>query len=56
VRVDHEARPYVIDLNPNPGLGPDAGFIASAAAAGIGFESLIVRLVESAAKQRRAAA
>ncbi len=56
VRVDHEARIYVIDVNANPGLGPDAGFVAAAAQAGIDFDSLVVTLVESARHRARAAA
>jgi len=56
VRLDRDARPQVIDVNPNPGLGPDAGFVATAAEAGISFESLVARLVESAGKACRAAA
>lgn len=56
VRVGSDSRIYVIDVNANPGLGPDAGFVAAAAHAGIDFDSLIVRLVDGARGDARAAA
>ena len=48
VRVDDHGRLYVIDVNANPGLGPDAGFVAAAGAAGMDFDALVRRLVELA--------
>ena len=48
VRVDAASRLHVIDVNANPGLGPDAGFVAAAEAAGMDFGALVRRLVELA--------
>jgi D-alanine-D-alanine ligase len=39
---------YVIDVNPNCDLHPEAGFARAAAEAGIGYRALAVRLVEIA--------
>lgn len=56
-RVDAAGRPFVLEANPNPGLGADAGFVAQAARAGIGFDRLIERIVMAAvASVRRQAA
>lgn len=56
MRVAASGVPYVIDVNANPGLGPDAGFVAAAAEAGIGFDALVKLLVEAAHSSCRVAA
>lgn len=48
LRLAPDGTAYVIDINPNCDLHPDAGFAKAAAAAGIGFRALAVRLVEIA--------
>lgn len=47
-RVDHDSNPWVIEINANPCISPDAGFTAAAARAGIGYAGMIERIVESA--------
>jgi D-alanine-D-alanine ligase len=48
LRVTPEGVPYVIDINPNCDLHPDAGFAKAARAAGMDYRSLAQRLVEVA--------
>jgi D-alanine-D-alanine ligase len=48
LRVDEDGTPYVIDINPNCDLHPEAGFARAAGAAGIGYEALIAKLLENA--------
>jgi D-alanine-D-alanine ligase len=48
LRVSPEGVPYVIDINPNCDLHPDAGFAKAARAAGIDYPALALRLVEIA--------
>lgn len=47
-RVDTNDQPFVIDINANPGLGTDAGFVAAAAQAALDFEALTELLLRSA--------
>lgn len=47
-RVDQDGRPFVIEVNGNPCLSPGAGFMAAAERAGLGFDDVIARIVETA--------
>lgn len=47
-RVDRQLRPTILEINPNPGLEPDAGFAAAAAEAGIPYPELAELLVAEA--------
>lgn len=48
VRLDAGGTPWVIDVNPNCDLHPDAGFARAAGAAGIDYPSLLTALLENA--------
>jgi len=52
-RVDPEGRPFVVEVNGNPCLSPDAGFVAAAAEHGLGFDDVISRIIEAALSKAR---
>ena len=55
-RVDHSGRPWILEINTNPCIAPDAGFVATAARAGLGFDELVGRIVAAALAQPQKAA
>lgn len=47
-RVDAEGRPWVLEVNANPCLSPDAGFAAAAGVAGLTMEAVVERVLRDA--------
>jgi D-alanine-D-alanine ligase len=47
-RVDREGKPWILEVNVNPCLNPDAGFAAAAAEAGFSYRDLIGGIIDAA--------
>ncbi len=52
-RVDAAGNPWILEANSNPCLTPDAGFAATAAQAGLSYDTLIERIVRAALRGRQ---
>jgi D-alanine-D-alanine ligase len=44
-RVDQAGRPWILEINANPCLSPDAGFFAAARQARLGFDTVLERII-----------
>jgi D-alanine-D-alanine ligase len=55
-RVDGAGRPTILEVNLNPCLAPDAGFVAAAARAGLDYGAVIGSIVTATKGRRRQAA
>jgi ribosomal protein S18 acetylase RimI-like enzyme len=52
-RVDRAGCPFVLEVNTNPCISPDAGFAAALERAGITYAAAVQRIVEDAVRQPR---
>ena len=55
IRVDKDDRVFVIEINANPDISPEAGFAAALAAAQIPYASFVEAMVKNAGRRRQAA-
>ena len=47
-RVDRDGRPWILEINANPCLTPDAGFAVAAGRAGLSYVALVERILQAA--------
>lgn len=50
-RISKDGIPYVIDINPNPCISPDSGFVRSAKAEGMQYKDFIIEIFRSCQKR-----
>jgi len=47
-RVDERNQPWVLEINANPCLSPDAGFVAAASQSGLSYRQVVERIIRDA--------
>jgi D-alanine-D-alanine ligase len=52
-RVDRNGRPWILEINSNPCLSPDAGFAAALQQSGLSFTEAIGRIVTAACNRKK---
>jgi D-alanine-D-alanine ligase len=55
-RVDAGGKPWILEVNVNPCLNPDAGFAAAASRAGLSYPDLIGKIIDAAPRALQAIA
>ncbi len=53
IRLDKNNIPFVIEVNPNPDISTDSGFVRAAAAAGISYSGLLSTIAEFALSRKK---
>jgi D-alanine-D-alanine ligase len=53
IRLDALNTPYALEVNPNPDISRDSGFARSARTAGLSFEDMIAKIVETAIERTK---
>ncbi len=53
IRLNKDLEPFVLEVNPNPDLTEDAGFMRSAKAAGYSYTKTLEKIIEFALKRKR---
>jgi D-alanine-D-alanine ligase and related ATP-grasp enzymes len=53
IRLNASNTPYVLEVNPNPDISRDTGFARSARAAGMTFEDMLAKIIETALERIR---
>jgi len=51
-RIDRDGRPWLLEVNPNPDISPDAGLARMARVAGMDYSALVRRICEAGLNQR----
>lgn len=52
-RVDTKKRPYILEINANPCISPDSGFIAAAQQGGLEYDAVIKCILEDCVRRPR---
>jgi D-alanine-D-alanine ligase len=52
-RVDGKGRPYILEINANPCISPDSGFIAACRQGGLDYDAVIGRIVEDSLRREK---
>jgi D-alanine-D-alanine ligase len=52
LRIDRDGRPWLLEVNPNPDIAPDAGLARMGRAAGMDYNALIRRICEAGLTQK----
>jgi len=52
-RVDVKGKPYILEINANPCISPDSGFIAASQQGGLDYNAVISRILEDSVRKPR---